>query len=71
MIVENGEQIKAKLKDKYVTLKNAAAKLNVDYKYLTQTLNGFEGYKSVVSTLNRKGYTTIIRRPVTGKGRVA
>ena len=62
MILENTSQVKELLKDKFVTFRNAATKLNVDYKYLTQTVNGYEGYKSVITALTKAGLPIVIQQ---------
>ncbi len=62
MIVENTTQVKALLKEKFVTLKNASEKLNIDYGYLTKTINGYEGYNSVTKALTKAGIPLIIQQ---------
>lgn len=62
MIIENTEQVKELLKTKYITYKNAAKQLNVDYKYLSVTINGYEGYRSVTKALTKAGIPLVIQQ---------
>ena len=62
MIVENTTQVKEILKDKFVTFKNASKHLGVDYKYLTATINGYEGYNSVTKALAKAGIPLVIQQ---------
>ena len=62
MILENTSQVKELLKDKFITFKNAAKHLHVDYEYLTKTVNGYEGYKSVITALTKAGITIVIQQ---------
>lgn len=62
MILENTEQVKAILKTKWITFKNAAKHLGVDYEYLTKTVNGYEGYRSVTTALSKAGIPLVIQQ---------
>lgn len=62
MILENTEQVKELLKTKFITYKNAAKHLNVEYQYLSQTINGYEGYKSVITALTKAGLPIVIQQ---------
>lgn len=62
MILENTEQVKAILKERFVTFTNAAKKLNVTYQYLTRTINGYEGYYSVTKALTKAGIPIVIQQ---------
>lgn len=63
MVLENCEQVKHLVKEKFVTYKNAAKKLRVDYEYLSKTINGYEGYTSVFNALTKAGFPVIVREP--------
>lgn len=62
MILENTVQVKTLLKEKYITFRNAAKHLNIEYEYLTKTVNGYEGYKSVITALDKAGIPVIIQQ---------
>jgi len=62
MILENTEQVKSILKTKWVTFKNAAKHLGVDYEYLSKTVNGYEGYRSVTTALTKAGIPLVIQQ---------
>lgn len=55
--IQNLAELKASIKERFVTNTNAAKMLYVDYKYLTQTLNGYEIYWSVINALRAHGFT--------------
>lgn len=63
MVLENCEQVKHLVKERFVNFKNAAKKLKVDYEYLSKTINGYEGYRSVFTALTKAGFPVIVRQP--------
>lgn len=63
MILENHEQVKHILKDRFVNFKNAAKKLKVNYEYLSKTINGYEGYNSVFTALGKANIPVVVKEP--------
>ncbi len=65
--IGNLDELRSKIKERYVTIINAANSIQVDYGYLMKTLNSHGTYWSFINALRANGFTVEIEK-ATRKG---
>lgn len=65
--IKNLQDLRAKVKERYVTFINAANLMQMDYNYLMHTFNNYNPYWSVINALRANGFTVEIEK-ATRKG---